>query len=155
MSRFHSTPEWIALSKQHKAIERAYKRWRCKDCGYTGKAMESDHELSVKNWPMAKLWLCNLSLRCGPEAKGCNQKKGVQLYYTPRTAKLLFYYGVIMILKLLPWAIIVLALVIDQSRGPWDTTIAYQIAGPIIEYFLLGLDKTLDAVAAWLSSRSE
>lgn len=93
ISSFHQSPEWIALSKQHKAIERAYKRWRCKDCGYSGEGLDSDHVLPAKHWKMARLWLCNLELRCGKDTKNkCNQKKGVQLYYTPRTAKLLGYY---------------------------------------------------------------
>ncbi len=156
MSDFHSTKEWIALSRFHKAFCRYYKIWYCVDCGYSGEGLDSDHVLPAKHWKMARLWLCNLQLRCGKDTKKkCNQKKGVKLYCTPRTAKLLFYYGVIMLLRLLPWLIILWIGVIDYNRGPWDTTIAYYILEPVIEYCLMAFDSLLDAVAAWLSSRQE
>lgn len=143
MSDFHNSASWRKLSKDFKTL-------KCHDCGST-KDIQAGHILAASEYPMARLWKINLKKQCQP----CNLKQGVHLRRDWLTIKLLFYYGVIMILKILPWAIIVLALVIDQSRGPWDTTIAYQIAGPIIEYFLMALDKTLDAVATWISSRSE
>ena len=136
MSEFHTSASWVALAKKHKAIERAHGRWKCKDCGYTGKAMESDHELSVKHWPMSKLWLCNLTLRCGPEAKGCNQKKGAKFYYSPKSIKLRGYYYSMKALHILA-ALIILAIVvdflyIDYNRGSFDTTIMFQVWGDIV-----------------------
>jgi len=107
--------------------------------------MESDHELSVKHWPMAKLWLCNLTLRCGPEAKGCNQKKGAKFYFSPKSLKLLSYYimrtFLYCILALIILAVVVDFLYIDYQRGSFDTTIMYQVWGDIVNAWAWIIDK--------------
>jgi len=126
LSDFHSSKEWIALSKLHKVIERARGRWKCTDCSYKGDDMTSDHVLCVKYYGMFKLWLCNLALRCGP----CNSKKGTKFYVSPRSLLLLgVYYSVKIPVRILLIACLLFVghiLYLDLRAGPFDTTFFYQ-----------------------------
>jgi len=126
LSDFHSSKEWIALSKLHKVIERARGRWKCTDCSYKGDDMTSDHVLCVKYYGMFKLWLCNLALRCGP----CNSKKGTKFYVSPRSLLLLgVYYSVKIITRSLCLAVVLFVgriLYYDLTAGGFDTTFFFQ-----------------------------
>ena len=132
MSDFHSSKEWRALSKKHKAIERAHGRWKCSDCGYKGEVMESDHILCVKHYGALKLWRYNLALRCGDGggAKNCNSKKGTKFYVSPRSLLLLgVYYSVTTIKRILLIACLLFVghiVYLDLRAGPFDTTFFYQ-----------------------------
>lgn len=95
--------------------------------------MESDHVLPVSKYPKYKLRLFNLVLCC----PACNKKKGAKIYITPKSIVLLGYYYMIKIIK---WfasvAIIVFfarVVMVDVSRGQWDTTIIYQVWGEAID----------------------
>jgi hypothetical protein len=125
LSDFHSSKEWIALSKKHKALERANGLWRCVGCGYKGE-LESDHILPVSKYPMLGLWLCNLALRCGP----CNKKKGTKFYVSPRSLLLLgVYYSVKIPVRILLIACLLFVghiVYLDLRAGPFDTTFFYQ-----------------------------
>jgi hypothetical protein len=126
VSDFHNSKEWIALSKLHKAIERARGRWKCTDCSYKGDDMTSDHVLCVKYYGMFKLWLCNLALRCGP----CNSKKGTKFYVSPRSLLLLgVYYSVKIPVRILLITCLLFVghiVYLDLRAGPFDTTFFYQ-----------------------------
>ena len=125
MSDFHSSKEWVALSKKHKALERANGLWRCVDCGYK-EELETDHILPVSKYPMMGLWLCNLALRCGP----CNKKKGTKFYISPRSLLLLgVYYSVKIITRGLFLAVLLFVgriLYYDLTAGGFDTTFFFQ-----------------------------
>jgi len=135
MIKFHQSKEWLSLSKQHKAIERAYSRWKCVDCGNKGEDLQSDHVLCVKHYPMFKLWLCNLKLRCGP----CNIKKGTKFYVSPRSLLLVGYYYMIRFLKtlvLVVWLVFSGHLLwLDLAFHPFHSTFSYQILSGYEETF--------------------
>jgi hypothetical protein len=126
LSDFHSCKEWVALSKLHKAIERARGRWKCADCSYKGDDMTSDHVLCVDRYAMFRLWLVNLKLRCRP----CNSKKGTKFYISPRSLLLLgVYYSVKIITRSLLIACLLFVghiVYLDLRAGPFDTTFFYQ-----------------------------
>ena len=110
MSSFHSSKEWVALAKIHKLIQKAKGKYYCVDCK-TINHLESDHILPVSKYPMYGLWLCNLALRCGPEAKGCNQKKSDKIYWSIRAVQLLVIYGMIKILSYIAKGLVIFILI--------------------------------------------
>ena len=134
MSDFHSSKEWIALSKKHKALDRANGLWRCVGCGYK-EELESDHILPVSKYPMMGLWLCNLALRCGP----CNKKKGTKFYISPRSLLLLgVYYSVKIITRGLFLAVLLFVgriLYYDLTAGGFDTTFFFQSLTDVYSLF--------------------
>jgi len=104
VSEFHQSPQWIALAKQHKAIQRAYGRWACVDCGKKGE-LDSGHILPQEKWKMSRLWLSCLVLQC----RDCNLKLGDNIRWSIQAVKLL---GIYMIIKGLKIAAIVLIVII-------------------------------------------
>ena len=135
MSDFHSSKEWIALSKLHKVIERARGRWKCTDCSYKGDDMTSDHVLCVDKYAMFRLWLVNLKLRCRP----CNSKKGTKFYVSPRSLLLLgVYYSVKMLVRILLIACLLFVghiVYLDLRAGPFDTTFFYQTCMAVYQLY--------------------
>jgi len=109
LSEFHGTKEWIALASFHKLTERYKGNYRCVDCSTT-KHLESDHVLAVSKYPRYGLRLDNLVLRCGPEAKGCNQKKGNKFYWSIKSIKLWVRYQMKAVLFFIYAAIVTIIL---------------------------------------------
>jgi len=134
ISDFHQSRQWIALSKRHKALERANGLWRCVDCGYK-EELESDHILPVSKYPMMRLWLCNLALRCGP----CNKKKGARVKISPMSLLLLgVYYSVKIPVRILLIACLLFVghiLYLDLRAGPFDTTFFYQTCMAVYQLY--------------------
>jgi len=90
---FYQSREWRLLAMQHKAIEKAKGNWRCKNCGYNGWDLQSDHILSRKDHPGLALNIKNLQLLCGHiEGNSCNQKKGSARQSDPQTLIVLLRY---------------------------------------------------------------
>ena len=125
VSDFYQSKQWRQLR------EWALSRYGavCMRCRSTN-SIEVDHIKSRSRHHRLKLRKSNVQILCKP----CNQSKGSidSTDYRPIYWKV--YYGVVMILKLLPWAIILWIGVIDYQRGPWDTTIMYQVLSVTWDY---------------------
>ena len=127
MTKFHKSNAWRKLSKE-------FKTPTCEDCGST-KELQSGHILAASRFDMSKLWKSNLKLQC----QTCNLKQGVRIKWSTQAIKLLAVYGMIKALRLMVMVIVIVVLsyfiYVDVNRGPWDTTITYQIYSELLSAF--------------------
>ena len=124
MSKFHQSKAWTKLAKRHKQLT-------CDDCGSV-KDIQSGHILPQKRFPMFRLRMFNLRYLCAV----CNVKQSDKLQINFRTLILLGLYYMI---KILRWVVTVIVIVmmsyfiyVDVNRGPWDTTISYQVYSELL-----------------------
>lgn len=132
MSEFHTGKPWQKLSKDFKTL-------KCVDCS-SKDDIQAGHILPASRFKLMRLWKYNLVAQC----RVCNAKLGNKIRWSISAVILLLIYPILwmvhMIIKFLMVLVIFLILaivgrfiVIDLSRGPFDTTITGQILAELRE----------------------